>query len=82
MDMLPVVWIRIGEAAQVSPLLGAPLRNSAIIVGQIRYQTGDIFTSSAQVIVNPVNCRGVMGAGLARAFKQRYPEMFAAGVLH
>ncbi len=41
---------------------------------------GDIFASQAQVIVNPVNCRGVMGAGLALAFKQRYPEMFAAYV--
>jgi O-acetyl-ADP-ribose deacetylase (regulator of RNase III) len=49
-------------------------------MGQIRYTTGDIFTSPTQVIVNPVNCRGVMGAGLALAFKQRYPEMFAAYV--
>jgi O-acetyl-ADP-ribose deacetylase (regulator of RNase III) len=47
---------------------------------QILYVKGDIFTSGAQTIVNPVNCRGVMGAGLALAFKQRYPEMFAAYV--
>lgn len=43
----------------------------------IQYLTGDIFTSQAQVTVNPVNCRGYMGRGLALAFKQRYPEMFA-----
>lgn len=27
-------------------------------------------------LVNPVNTVGVMGAGLAREFKRRYPEMF------
>jgi len=42
----------------------------------IRYQKGDIFDSKAQVIVNTVNCKGVMGKGLALAFKQRYPDMF------
>lgn len=42
----------------------------------IHYLLGDIFTSNAQVIVNPVNCKGYMGRGLALAFKQRYPEMF------
>ena len=43
----------------------------------IHYQKGDIFDSKAQVIVNTVNCKGVMGKGLALAFKQRYPAMFA-----
>lgn len=47
---------------------------------RIHYMQGDIFASTAQVIVNPVNCRGVMGAGLALAFKQRYPAMFATYV--
>lgn len=42
----------------------------------IQYQKGDIFKSKAQVIVNTVNCQGVMGKGLALAFKQRYPDMF------
>ncbi len=42
----------------------------------IHYIKGDIFDSSTQVIVNTVNCKGVMGKGLALAFKQRYPEMF------
>lgn len=44
----------------------------------IRYLKGDIFDSEAQVIVNTVNCKGVMGKGLALAFKQKYPDMFAA----
>lgn len=37
---------------------------------------GDIFDSDADVLVNPVNCVGVMGAGLAKEFKRRFPGMF------
>lgn len=36
----------------------------------------DIFMADTQVIVNPVNLVGVMGAGLAKEMKNRYPEMF------
>jgi O-acetyl-ADP-ribose deacetylase (regulator of RNase III) len=36
----------------------------------------DIFTMKTDAIVNPVNCVGVMGAGLARQFRLKYPEMF------
>ena len=42
----------------------------------IHYRRGDIFESDTQVIVNTVNCKGVMGKGLALAFKQKYPDMF------
>src|SRR5216683_7272665 len=45
-------------------------------MAHIQYQKGDIFDSKAQVIVNTVNCKGVMGKGLALAFKQKYPGMF------
>jgi O-acetyl-ADP-ribose deacetylase (regulator of RNase III) len=45
-------------------------------MANIQYQKGDIFESNAQVIVNTVNCQGVMGKGLALAFKQKYPDMF------
>ncbi len=44
----------------------------------LSYHKGDLFDSKAQVIVNPVNCKGHMGKGLALAFKQRYPHMFAS----
>ncbi len=37
---------------------------------------GDLFSSSAQTLVNTVNCVGVMGKGVALEFKNRYPEMF------
>lgn len=42
----------------------------------ITYKTGNIFNSPAQVITNTVNCVGVMGKGLALAYKKKYPEMF------
>ena len=38
---------------------------------------GDLFDSSAQTLVNTVNTVGVMGKGVALAFKRRFPEMFA-----
>lgn len=44
----------------------------------LQYQKGNIFETNAQVIVNTVNCQGVMGKGLALAFKLKYPDMFAA----
>lgn len=42
----------------------------------ITYAKGSLFDTDADIIVNTVNCVGVMGAGVALAFKQRYPEMF------
>lgn len=42
----------------------------------VRYLTGDLFSSPAQVITNTVNCVGVMGAGLALEFKKRWPKMY------
>ena len=35
---------------------------------------GDIFESKCSVIVNTVNCVGVMGKGIAKEFKKRYPD--------
>jgi O-acetyl-ADP-ribose deacetylase (regulator of RNase III)/uncharacterized protein YwgA len=36
---------------------------------------GDMFKSSAQTLVNTVNCVGIMGKGIALEFKKRFPEM-------
>jgi len=44
----------------------------------IEYQTGDILRADAEGLVNPVNCVGVMGRGLALQFKDAYPENFKA----
>ena len=42
----------------------------------IEFRKGDIFTQNTQAIVNPVNCVGVMGKGIALVHKLRYPEMY------
>ncbi len=42
----------------------------------ITYVKTNIFESPAQVLVNTVNTVGVMGKGIAKQFKDIYPEMF------
>lgn len=42
----------------------------------VTVRVGDLFQSKAQTLVNTVNCVGVMGKGIALAFKQRFPRMF------
>jgi O-acetyl-ADP-ribose deacetylase (regulator of RNase III) len=53
------------------------------------YLRTDLFSSPAQTLVNTVNTIGVMGKGVAKVFKDRYPNMFREyreycerGVLH
>ena len=36
-----------------------------------------VFNSGCNAMINTINCRGVMGAGLALEFKMRYPELFS-----
>lgn len=40
----------------------------------IIYITGDLLKSSAEALVNTVNCEGYMGKGLAYQFKLQYPD--------
>ena len=42
----------------------------------IRVLVGDLFESSAQTLVNTVNCVGIMGKGIALEFKKRFPDMY------
>lgn len=44
----------------------------------IVYVSGGLFTSPAGTLVNTVNTAGVMGKGIAKAFKAYYPDMFDA----
>jgi len=44
----------------------------------ITYRDGDLFTSGLPAIAHGVNCRGVMGAGIAAQFRQRWPDMYEA----
>ena len=43
---------------------------------QIIYRKGNIFDCNADVLVNPVNCVGVAGAGLALQFRNNCPGWF------
>ena len=38
---------------------------------------GDLFEAPVQTLVNTVNCVGVMGKGVALAFRRRFPVMYA-----
>jgi len=42
----------------------------------ITFTRGSIFDCGADILVNPVNCIGVMEKGLALEFKKRYPDMY------
>lgn len=42
----------------------------------LKFVSGDLFDYDASVRINTVNCVGVMGKGVALAYKNRYPAMF------
>jgi O-acetyl-ADP-ribose deacetylase (regulator of RNase III) len=39
---------------------------------------GDLFELGLPAIGHGVNCQGVMGAGIARVFRMKYPDMYEA----
>ena len=38
----------------------------------------DLLTSYCEVIAHQVNCKGVMGAGLAKQIRSRYPDVYTS----
>ena len=42
----------------------------------VRYKNGDLFGSKCNVICHQVNCQGVMGAGIAKTIRDRYPMVY------
>ena len=52
------------------------------VVMSITYKKGNIFHSRMKYLVCPVNTVGVMGAGLALAFKKKYPCVFSEYKTH
>jgi O-acetyl-ADP-ribose deacetylase (regulator of RNase III) len=42
----------------------------------LEFRKGNMFESGAQTLTNAVNCKGVMGKGLALVFKKKFPKMF------
>ena len=45
-------------------------------MSNVRILEGDLLKSNMQALVNTVNTVGIMGKGVALAFKKRYPDMF------
>jgi O-acetyl-ADP-ribose deacetylase (regulator of RNase III) len=43
---------------------------------ELREFSGDLFKSDCDVICHQVNCKGVMGMGLNKAIRKRYPIVF------
>lgn len=39
---------------------------------------GNVFNSDADIICHQVNCQGVMGSGVAKEVRERYPEVYRA----
>ena len=46
----------------------------------ITYTQGNLLEANVDALVNAVNTVGVMGKGIALAFKQRFPDNMAAYV--
>lgn len=44
---------------------------------KIIYKQGDLLECSERVIVHGCNAQGVMGSGVAKAIKEKYPEAYA-----
>ena len=42
----------------------------------INHIKGDIFKSDADIIIHQVNCQGVMGSGVAKQVKDKYPNVY------
>lgn len=40
------------------------------------YKTGNLLEADEQIIVHQVNCQGVMGAGLAKAIRNKWPQVY------
>lgn len=43
---------------------------------EVIYRTGNIANDESDMIINTVNCVGVMGKGVALAYKKKFPAMF------
>jgi O-acetyl-ADP-ribose deacetylase (regulator of RNase III) len=49
------------------------------MTNRIEYRKGDLFSyvpGYRTILAHGVNCQGVMGSGVAKTFKQKYPEAF------
>lgn len=42
----------------------------------IEYIKGDLFAESHKIIAHGVNCHGVMGSGIAKIIREKWPEVY------
>jgi len=42
----------------------------------LKYSSGDLLRSAAQIIVHQVNCRSAMGSGVAGQIRSKWPEVY------
>ncbi len=42
----------------------------------MQFLTGDLLSSPCDVICHQVNCKGVMGSGIARQVRERFPDAY------
>lgn len=68
-DVQMVEEAEVKEARLLQPVEGARPH-------LIRETQGDLLGSRMQTLINTVNCQGVMGKGIALAFKEAYRDMF------
>lgn len=44
----------------------------------IQIINADIFTVKSNLLVHQVNCRGVMGSGIAKVVREKYPQVYTS----
>jgi O-acetyl-ADP-ribose deacetylase (regulator of RNase III) len=44
----------------------------------VKYVTGDLFDTDRDIIAHGCNCKGVMGSGVARIVREKYPKAYSA----
>ena len=42
----------------------------------IKYVKGDLLDAPQKIVVHQVNCQGVMGSGVAKALRDKYPQVY------
>ena len=49
---------------------------------EIIYRNGNLLDAQTDVIAHQVNCQGVMGSGVAKQIKEKWPDVFARYSYH
>lgn len=66
-----------GTAKNIDRVKSKVIKVSSSPPQNLRFISGNMFDVPADIRINTVNCVGVMGAGVALAFKRLHPLMFA-----